>query len=123
MDLVDDLKGVVAEVSGEPETLAKFSQDASIFEVQPSAVAFPKDSSEIKKLVKFVSQKEGLSLTPRSGGTDMTGGPLTSSIVVSMTEHFNKIFSVESGFAVTQPGVYYHDFDSATIKTGQFLPS
>jgi FAD/FMN-containing dehydrogenase len=64
-----------------------------------------------------------MTLTARSAGTDMTGGPLTQSIVVDFLKYFNKIGVVKEGRAVTQPGVFYRDFDKATMATGQIMPS
>ncbi len=74
-------------------TRETYSHDYSIFEVKPEAVIFPKDVDDVKSLVKFVSEKkkvgESISLTARSAGTDMTGGPLTQSIVVDFLKYFN----------------------------------
>jgi FAD/FMN-containing dehydrogenase len=53
----------------------------------------------------------------------MTGGPLTQSIVVDFLKYFNHIIKVENGYAVTEPGVYYRDFDKATLAKGQIMPS
>jgi FAD/FMN-containing dehydrogenase len=54
----------------------------------------------------------------------MSGGPLTESVVVSFTKHFDEILRVEDGYAVVQPGVYYRDFDKATMaRGGQIMPS
>ncbi|MBI1888639.1 MAG: FAD-binding oxidoreductase [Candidatus Spechtbacteria bacterium] len=136
-------KNIKGDVAIDGATLKRYSADASIFEVRPSAVVFPKDSQDVKNLVKFVSEHkvEGpkLSLTARSGGTDMTGGPLSESIVVEFDKYFNKIIDLTpaspfvtkereqggeaGGFAVVQPGVYYRDFEKETLKYGLILPS
>lgn len=126
--LTDDLKKIVkGEVADDAATLEKFSHDASLFEVKPRVVVAPKDSEDIKNLVKFVSEnKESqpeLSLTARSGGTDMTGGSINDSIILDFTAHFNQIKEVSNGYAITQPGVYYRDFEKETLKSGQLLPS
>jgi len=46
------------EVEDDKETLKKYSHDASIFEVQPKLVVFPKDGEDVKNLVKWVSEKK-----------------------------------------------------------------
>src|SRR3989338_4062910 len=59
----------------------------------------------------------------------MSGGPLNDSIVLDMTRHFSRILEVGAlpaqagGYAVTEPGVYYRDFDKATKAKGWELPS
>ncbi|MBU6231184.1 MAG: FAD-binding oxidoreductase [Patescibacteria group bacterium] len=125
MSIQDDLSKLVkGDVDASDEALAAASHDASLFEVRPQAVVSPKDADDVKALVKYADAHPGVSLTARSAGTDMGGGPLTESVVVSFTKYFNHIKEVSDGFAVTEPGVYYRDFDKATLeKGGQILPS
>lgn len=128
MNLPEELKKVVkGEVSTDEALLLKDSRDASVFKVLPSVVVMPNDVNDIKNLVKFVASKKTdnpeVSLTARSAGTDMSGGPLTDSIVVSLTEHINHIGEIGKEFAVVEPGVFYRDFEKATLATGQLFPS
>lgn len=106
-------------------TIEKYSRDASLFVVKPAIVTAPKDAGDIKNLVKFVAKnkKAKLSLTPRSGGTCMTGGPLTESIVVDINRHLDQIKEVGNGYAITEPGVFYRDFEKATLAKGWLMPS
>src|SRR5258708_31705019 len=97
MDLKRQIQSIIqGEVLDDNETLKAYSRDASLFEVKPTLVVFPKNSEDIKSIVKFVNtHKElNLKLTPRSGGTDMTGGPLTTSIVLEFSKYFNHIKEV-----------------------------
>lgn len=115
---------ISGDVDTSTEMLTKASHDASIFEIKPQAVISPKNSDDLKKLVQYATDHSGVTLTARSAGTDMSGGPLTDSLVVDFTKYFNNIGEVGDGYAVTQPGVYYRDFDKATIeKGGQIMPS
>ncbi len=124
MSLADDLRGVVkGEVDDSPETKEKYSRDASLFRVVPEVVVRPKDVEDVKSLVRYASTHEGVTLTPRSAGTCMSGGPLTQSVVVDMMAHFNKVIEVGDGYAVVEPGVYFRDFDKETKKKGYELPS
>lgn len=129
------------EIQNSEEVLKTYSRDASIFEVKPEAVVFPKNTSEVQSLVKWVLEKKAfspkLSVTARSAGTDMSGGPLTESIVMDFTKHFSKIGAIEAeegtvdirgeelktdGKAVVEPGVYYRDFEKATLAKNLLLP-
>ena len=126
MDLTAQTKKIFSgDIKTDDQTLQSFSKDASLFKIKPQVVVFPKTVEDIKNLVKFVSSKHEhhLSLTARSGGTDMTGGPLSQSIVVSMTKYFNHIKKIGRDFAVTEPGVYYRDFEKETLKHNLLLPS
>ncbi len=126
--LTDELKKVIkGEVTDDEAVLKKHSRDASLFEITPSVVVAPKDSADIQALVKFVSDQrdvdKGISITPRSGGTCMSGGSLTTSISMDMTKHFNQIIDVTPEFGVVQPGVYYRDFDKETKRQDRMMPA
>jgi len=91
-------------------------------------VVYPKDTADVSTLVKAVAEAkasgEQVSVTARSAGTDMSGGPLTDSVVAVFTKHMNKVREVKEGYAVTEPGVYYRDFEKETRKVNnQLLPS
>jgi len=115
------------EIADDEAARATYSRDASVFEVRPELIAFPKDSEDVGRLVRFVAEKKpslpALSLTPRSAGTDMSGGPLGESIIVDFAKHFTRIHEVSDGYAITEPGVFYRDFEKETLRRGYFLPS
>ena len=128
MVLADELKNLIeGEVENSEEVLKKYSRDASLFEVMPEVVVFPKNARDIEKLVQFVNNNKhkypNLSLTARSGGTDMTGGPLNDSIILDLTRYFNRIKKVTEEYIITEPGVFYRDFEKETLKKGAILPS
>src|ERR1035437_5388806 len=86
------------------ETLVKYSHDASLLEVRPKIVLFPKDSEDIKNLVKWVNENKQnkekygeLSITCRCAGTDMSGGPLGESIILDFIRYMNKLIQFQQG--------------------------
>lgn len=130
MSLADDLRKLVrGEVEDSPETLEAYSRDASLFVVKPTVVFKPKDPTDIGVAVRYAAkQKEAnpdstVSLTARSAGTDMSGGPLNRSIIVDMTTHFGRLVEVGEDYAVVEPGMYFRDFDAETQKKNLELPS
>jgi FAD/FMN-containing dehydrogenase len=104
-----------------------YSHDASLFEIRPKLVVFPKDSADVQRLIKLVSEQKvhipKLSVTARSAGTDMAGGAVNDSIIVDFNKHFTKIEKVTSSEARTQPGVFYRDFEKETLKHNALMPS
>lgn len=112
------------EILDDEESLIKYSKDASIFEIRPQLVLFPKDSIDIEKLVNFIklNPHSKLSLTVRSAGTCMSGGPINDGIILDMTKYFNKVIQVNSSSAITQPGVFYRDFEKQTLSKNLLLP-
>lgn len=127
-DLVLKCKG---EVEDSEEALTLASQDASIFSVRPKVVVHPKDNADVQAVVRLAHEArtrgEDVSVTARAAGTDMSGGPLSESIILSFTKHLNQIRSItpseKGGTAVVEPGVYYRDFEPVAAAKGLLLPS
>ena len=138
--LSDEIKEFFhGDVATDDAMLEKFSRDYSVFKVRPKVVVFPKDVSDLKKLVQFVTKKcengEHISLTGRSAGTDMTGGPLSESIVVSFTKYFNHVISIDppektagpdaandTAEVRVEPGVYFRDLEKELTAKGLLYP-
>ena len=121
-------KIIKGEVDDSELTREAYSHDASMFEMNPEVVVSPKDVDDIKNLVKFVTEEKvrthkHISITARAGGTDMSGGAISESIVIDMSKHFNQIYGVKDDVGHAQPGVFYRDFEVETLKKGLIMPS
>lgn len=128
MNLAQDIKKFFkGDIDDSAATLDAYSRDASVFCVRPQLVVFPKDAEDIKKLVAYASaaRKNGsnVSLTARAGGSDMSGGPLTESVVVEFTKYMHDMKDTGDDYAVVEPGMYYRDFEKKTLERGLLLPS
>ncbi|MBI2600212.1 FAD-binding oxidoreductase [Candidatus Daviesbacteria bacterium] len=126
MPLIDDLQKIIkGEVLNDNETLTKYSKDASIFEIKPQVVIFPKDTEDIKAVVNFINQhpKDNLSITARSAGTDMTGGAIGESIILDVSKNLNQLIALTDDSATVQPGMLYRDFEAQTLQKGLILPT
>ena len=109
------------------KTLDTYSHDASLFEVRPRIVVFPKDADDVKTLVVWVNNNRHkdptLSITARAAGTDMSGGAIGASIVMDFTRYMNQTLEVTPEYAVVLPGCFYRDFDKATQKINRIMPA
>jgi FAD/FMN-containing dehydrogenase len=131
MTLVEKLKslGLDGDIDDSAATKDSHSHDASMFEMRPEVVVFPRNSRDVQKLVGFVTDPANTtnrrrpSLTARSAGTCMSGGAINDSIIMDMTRYFTGIGPVTADTATVQPGVYYRDFEPATLKHGAIMPS
>lgn len=115
-------------------TRAKYARDASLFEVIPEAVVYPKDVADIKALVRYATDGGGkVSLTARGGGSCMSGGPLSESLVIDLTKYMNRVVEVgdrvhttggpPEGYATAEPGCLYRDFEKVTLAKGYLMPA
>lgn len=128
MDIQTELKSIFrGDFDTTEETLETFSHDASLFELRPSVVAVPRDAADIKAIVHYVATNKkaqpNLSVTVRSAGTDMSGGAVNDSIVLSMTPYMNRMIEVSATEAHVQPGMFFRDFDAKTASLKSMLPS
>ncbi len=123
-DLIEIIKG---EVSSKTEDLDRHKADASLFEVKPQVVVFPKDTEDIKAVMRYVSEQKAsnpkLSITARTAGTCMSGGSLNNSIILSFTKYMNKLGEITENAITVEPGVYYRDIEKKTIPQDLIIPS
>jgi FAD/FMN-containing dehydrogenase len=128
MELNEELKKITAgDVETSDGALTAYSEDYSIFKVRPQAVVSPKNKEDVMALVRFAAGKKeegkNVSLTGRSAGTDMSGGPLSESIIVEFKKYFNHIREVNDSYAIVEPGVYFRDFEKELNKKGLLYPA
>jgi FAD/FMN-containing dehydrogenase len=123
--LLTDLGAIFdGEISTSSADRTSYSHDASIYELLPEAVLFPRTSKDIQKLVKHVNKVKhsypALSITARGAGTDMSGGAIGNSLVLDMTRHFNTLQPFDGNVIHTQPGVYMREID-AVLKADYLI--
>ncbi len=125
---INEIRGLIkGEVSDDKLDLFKYSHDASIFEIKPQLIVFPKDADDIKRLVRYIGERKqsdpSLSLTARAGGSDMSGGPLNDSLVLDFTKHINAVSEFHDQTVVVEPGVFYRDLEKIMDPAGLIFPS
>src|SRR5436190_1446821 len=127
-EAIDSLKKVFGgDVDLSDATLKEHSRDASLFEIRPEAVLYPRNSGDVSAVVKWVNENKDkyptLSITARSAGTDMTGGPLNQSIILDFIRYMHKVIEVKPDYATVEPGCLYKDFDRETKKINRMMPA
>lgn len=125
--IYEELSKIIAgDVSTDEKDLRAYSTDKSPLRVTPQAVIFPKNDNDISQIVTFIAEKKTihpeLSITVRAAGTDIGGGPLGESIILSLGKYFTS-FSFSGNEARVQPGVLYRDFEKESLGRNLLLPS
>ncbi|MFC4874013.1 FAD-binding and (Fe-S)-binding domain-containing protein [Negadavirga shengliensis] len=125
-----DLKPLLAQLAGELDGELHFDSlmrtlyatDASVYRSLPVAVALPKNTSDIRKLIGFATQ-HGTSLIPRTAGTSLAGQCVGEGIVVDVSKYLNKIieFNKEEGWVRVQPGVIRNELNNYLKPHGYFF--
>jgi FAD/FMN-containing dehydrogenase len=114
------------DIASDDATLLQYSHDASLLEVRPKVVLFPKNSADVCAVMKYVTEHKSedptLSVTARSAGTCMAGGSLNESIILDFTRYMHGIESWGDKTVTVFPGTFYRDFEPETLKRGLILP-
>jgi glycolate oxidase len=126
-DLLNRLKNIVSEENyfTDQDTLQKYSRDETEdYSFLPEVVVRPLNSKQISDILKLANEHM-FSVTPRGGGTGLSGGALAvhGGVCLSM-EKFNRILEIDDKnyLAVIEPGVITQVFQEELEKRNLFYP-
>ena len=125
--LIKEFEKIVGRESvfSEEADLAVYSYDAAVLDqVRPGLAVRPLTAEALGRVVGLCN-KEGLPLTVRGAGTNLSGGtiPAKGGVVV-LTNALSQIIEIneQDMYAVVQPGVITARFASAAAAKGLFYP-
>lgn len=126
-DLIAQFDAIVgtANVIIDPEKRYDYSHDETEdYSFLPDVVLKPGTPEEVSRIMKLCHE-HALPVTPRGGGTGLSGGalPLERGVVISM-ERFNHILNIDelNLQATVEPGVITEVFQNAVKEKGLFYP-
>jgi FAD/FMN-containing dehydrogenase/Fe-S oxidoreductase len=99
-----------------------YATDASAYREMPLAVAIPKTTEDLKKLIAFALQNK-TSLIPRTAGTSLAGQVVGNGIVVDVSKYFTKIIELNAAesWVRVQPGVIRDELNMFLKPHGLFF--
>jgi FAD/FMN-containing dehydrogenase/Fe-S oxidoreductase len=99
-----------------------YATDASAYREMPLAVAIPKSTDDIKKLIAFALENK-TSLIPRTAGTSLAGQVVGNGIIVDVSKHFTSIIELntEEHWVRVQPGVIRDELNMYLKPHGLFF--
>jgi FAD/FMN-containing dehydrogenase/Fe-S oxidoreductase len=80
------LNAAACEVSFDNLTRQLYATDASVYQMEPLAVAFPKNAHEAGAIIQAAAQA-GTAVIPRGAGTGLSGGAVGDGLVVDFARH------------------------------------
>ena len=87
------LHGSGCDVRMDRLTRCLYALDASIYRVQPAAVAFPRSALEAAKVLRAAAEN-GVEVTPRGAGTGLAGGAIGSGLIVDDVGNVNDVAAI-----------------------------
>ncbi len=99
-----------------------YATDASAYREMPLAVAIPKNTDDLKKLIAFAHQNK-TSIIPRTAGTSLAGQVVGNGIVVDVSKHFTAILELNTteNWVRVQPGVIRDELNMFLKPHGLFF--
>jgi FAD/FMN-containing dehydrogenase/Fe-S oxidoreductase len=88
------LRGANCEVAFDNLTRQLYATDASIYQLEPVAVAFPRGIRQVAMLIDAAVQT-GLSVTCRGAGTGLTGGAIGEGLVMDLSRYNRQITDLD----------------------------
>ncbi len=82
------------EVRTDRLTRCLYAVDASIYRVEPAAVAFPRSAGEAAAVLHAAAES-GVEVTPRGAGTGLAGGAIGGGLVVDLARHNCRISQLD----------------------------
>ena len=120
--IIEDCTGFLrGEIQCDPLTVAAYSTDASLYQIPPLGVAFPKDREDVTTLSRY-SAETRIPLIPRGAGSQVAGGALGTGLIVDFTRHMRRIESIGENLVEVEAGVFLCQLNEALRKYRRYFP-
>ena len=114
---------IEGEVRFDAFTRGRYSTDASIYQIMPAGVAFPKSDADVAAALQIAAE-HGAPVIARGAGTSQNGQPIGSGLVLDFSRHLNGLVALdpEARTAVVKPGMVLEHLNAHAKKHGLFFP-
>src|SRR5258707_13303469 len=82
------------EIAFDNLTRQLYATDASIYQIEPAAVAFPRSTEQASALVQAAMQA-GVCVIPRGAGTGLVGGAIGDGLVIDFSRYNRRISDLD----------------------------
>ncbi|MGD0342860.1 MAG: FAD-binding oxidoreductase, partial [Bacteroidales bacterium] len=121
--LLDNLKNdLEGDLQYDSITRIIYSTDASVYKEKPLAVAWPRDKTDLKKILSF-AEREKISVTLRAAGTSLAGQVVSPGIIIDISKYMKRIIEInkEEMWVRVEPGVVLDELNIELKKYGLFF--
>jgi FAD/FMN-containing dehydrogenase/Fe-S oxidoreductase len=88
------LNGANCEIAFDNLTRQLYATDASLYQVEPVAVGFPRNARQASALIQAAAQA-GVTVIPRGAGTGLAGGAIGDGLVIDFSRHNRLIIDLD----------------------------
>src|SRR5258705_7286286 len=96
-----------------------YSTDASIYQIEPQGVAFPKTQEDLHAAVELAA-KYAVPVLPRGAGTSLAGQAIGNALILDCSRWLDHIVEInpEEHYAIVEPGVVLSNLNKVVAKYG-----
>ena len=96
-----------------------YSTDASIYQIEPWGVAFPKTQDDLHAAVELAA-KYKVPILPRGAGTSLAGQAIGNALIIDCSRWLDDIIEInaENQYAIVEPGVVLSNLNKAAEQHG-----
>src|SRR5689334_5931745 len=107
------LAGANCPIAFDNLTRQLYATDASIYQVEPVAVAFPRNARQASTVIEAAGQA-GVTVIPRGAGTGLVGGAIGDGLIIDFSRHNREIsdLDLEKRTVRVGPGVVLDQLNS-----------
>ena len=117
-DLIASLdKSLKGEIRTDPVSRVLYSTDASIYQVEPHGVFFPRHAEEISLFVE-AAHKFDVAIIPRGSGSSLAGQAIGPGFIIDCSRYLNQIVEInpENLSAIIEPGLVLSELNRAASE-------
>jgi FAD/FMN-containing dehydrogenase/Fe-S oxidoreductase len=117
------LRAELPEVHFDRFTRGRYATDASHYQIVPLGVVVPRSIAEAERALA-VARSEGVSVTPRGGGTSQCGQTINDSLIIDCSRHLTRIIELDVAGrrCVVEPGLVLDELNRALKPHGLWFP-
>jgi FAD/FMN-containing dehydrogenase/Fe-S oxidoreductase len=106
--------GIDCEFRFDLTTRLLYSTDASLYQIEPLGVAFPKHTEDLSGIVSEAARL-GVPILPRGAGSSLAGQAIGPALILDCSRYLNHILEInpETLTAALEPGVVLNTFNKA----------
>lgn len=114
---------LAGEVKFDAFTRGRYATDASIYQIMPLGVAFPKDTHDVVAALQ-IAREHGVPVILRGAGTSQNGQPIGDGLIIDCSRHLNGIvdYDPQACRIRVQPGMVLERLNSRLRQDGLFFP-
>ncbi|HMD79797.1 MAG TPA: FAD-binding oxidoreductase, partial [Anaerolineales bacterium] len=106
-------------IRNDPASRILYSTDASIYQIEPLGVAFPKTQEDLQVAVEFAAKRK-IPILARGSGTSLAGQAVGHALILDCSRWLDNIIEInpEEHYAIVEPGVVLSALNLAADKYG-----